>query len=23
LWTRDYAGVYEAIRGFDWSQDAK
>ncbi|XP_048594547.1 COP9 signalosome complex subunit 8-like [Brassica napus] len=23
LWTRDYAGVHEAIRGFDWSQDAK
>ncbi|CAN6899724.1 unnamed protein product [Brassica oleracea] len=23
LWTRDYAGVYEAIRGFDWIQDAK
>ncbi|KAL4282420.1 hypothetical protein GQ457_03G021750 [Hibiscus cannabinus] len=19
LWTRDYAGVYEAIRGFDWT----
>ncbi|KAF8077254.1 hypothetical protein N665_1053s0010 [Sinapis alba] len=23
LWTNDYAAVYEAIRGFDWSQDAK
>ncbi|KAF8111793.1 hypothetical protein N665_0072s0007 [Sinapis alba] len=23
LWTIDYAAVYEAIRGFDWSQDAK
>ncbi|GAV67363.1 PCI_Csn8 domain-containing protein [Cephalotus follicularis] len=22
LWTHDYAGVYEAIRGFDWSQEA-
>lgn len=21
LWMRDYAGVYEAIRGFDWSQE--
>ncbi|WCJ18452.1 COP9 signalosome complex subunit 8 [Euphorbia peplus] len=21
LWTRDYPGVYEAIRGFDWSQE--
>ncbi|XP_057976726.1 COP9 signalosome complex subunit 8 isoform X2 [Malania oleifera] len=21
LWTRDYAGVHEAIRGFDWSQE--
>ncbi|KAJ4823723.1 hypothetical protein Tsubulata_016967 [Turnera subulata] len=21
VWTRDYAGVHEAIRGFDWSQD--
>lgn len=21
LWLRDYAGVHEAIRGFDWSQD--
>ncbi|XVF52530.1 hypothetical protein PTKIN_Ptkin05aG0025800 [Pterospermum kingtungense] len=20
LWTRDYAGVFEAIRGFDWTQ---
>ncbi|XP_010260990.1 PREDICTED: COP9 signalosome complex subunit 8 [Nelumbo nucifera] len=23
LWTRDYAGVYEAIRGFDWSEEAR
>ncbi|KAI9176420.1 hypothetical protein LWI28_002556 [Acer negundo] len=23
LWTRDYAGVYEAIRGFEWSQEAQ
>ncbi|ESR45538.1 hypothetical protein CICLE_v10002548mg [Citrus x clementina] len=23
LWTRDYAGVYDAIRGFDWSQEAQ
>ncbi|XWS49166.1 hypothetical protein CRYUN_Cryun13aG0140400 [Craigia yunnanensis] len=23
LWTRDYAGVYEAIRGFDWTQETK
>ncbi|KAF5731976.1 COP9 signalosome complex subunit 8-like [Tripterygium wilfordii] len=23
LWTRDYAGVYEAIRGFSWSPDAQ
>uniref|UniRef100_M4EVC7 CSN8/PSMD8/EIF3K domain-containing protein n=1 Tax=Brassica campestris TaxID=3711 RepID=M4EVC7_BRACM len=23
LWTRDYAGVYEAIRGYDWSPEAK
>ncbi|KAJ9174581.1 hypothetical protein P3X46_013216 [Hevea brasiliensis] len=23
LWTRDYAGVYEAIRGFDWSQETR
>ncbi|KAJ8756186.1 hypothetical protein K2173_024733 [Erythroxylum novogranatense] len=23
LWTRDYAGVHEAINGFDWSQDTK
>ncbi|KAI9087224.1 hypothetical protein K1719_030859 [Acacia pycnantha] len=21
LWTRDYGGVHEAIRGFDWSQE--
>lgn len=21
LWTRDYAGVYNAIRGFDWSAE--
>ncbi|KAI4367459.1 hypothetical protein MLD38_023195 [Melastoma candidum] len=21
LWTQDYAGVYEAIRGFDWSPE--
>ncbi|XP_042435416.1 COP9 signalosome complex subunit 8-like [Zingiber officinale] len=21
LWTRDYAGVYDAIRGFDWSAE--
>ncbi|XP_065872425.1 COP9 signalosome complex subunit 8 [Euphorbia lathyris] len=21
LWTRDYAGVHEAIHGFDWSQE--
>ncbi|KAM7250512.1 hypothetical protein ACFE04_022395 [Oxalis oulophora] len=23
LWTRDYAGVYEAICGFDWSPEVK
>ncbi|KAJ9158666.1 hypothetical protein P3X46_024230 [Hevea brasiliensis] len=23
LWTRDYAGVHEAIRGFDWSQETR
>ncbi|KAJ0011140.1 hypothetical protein Pint_32919 [Pistacia integerrima] len=23
LWTRDYAGVYEAIRSFQWSQEAQ
>ncbi|XP_039029355.1 COP9 signalosome complex subunit 8-like [Hibiscus syriacus] len=23
LWTRDYAGVYEAIRGFDWTQQTR
>ncbi|KAK6935083.1 CSN8/PSMD8/EIF3K [Dillenia turbinata] len=23
LWTRDYAGVYDAIRGFDWSQQVQ
>ncbi|KAL0725808.1 hypothetical protein Bca4012_040407 [Brassica carinata] len=23
LWTRDYAGVYEAVRGYDWSPEAK
>ncbi|XVF13481.1 hypothetical protein REPUB_Repub08aG0211400 [Reevesia pubescens] len=23
LWTRDYAGVYEAIRGFDWTPDTQ
>ncbi|KAH7575676.1 hypothetical protein ACOSP7_004480 [Xanthoceras sorbifolium] len=23
LWTRDYAGVYEAIRGFEWSEEAQ
>ncbi|OVA01453.1 hypothetical protein BVC80_509g24 [Macleaya cordata] len=23
LWMRDYAGVYEAIRGFDWSPEAQ
>ncbi|XP_044491105.1 COP9 signalosome complex subunit 8 [Mangifera indica] len=23
LWTRDYAGVYESIRGFQWSQEAQ
>ncbi|KAJ4964726.1 hypothetical protein NE237_016575 [Protea cynaroides] len=23
LWTRDYAGVYEAIRGFEWSPEAQ
>ncbi|KAB2039170.1 hypothetical protein ES319_D03G195200v1 [Gossypium barbadense] len=23
LWTRDYAGVYEAIRGFDWTQQTQ
>ncbi|KAE8724136.1 COP9 signalosome complex subunit 8 [Hibiscus syriacus] len=23
LWTRDYVGVYEAIRGFDWTQQTK
>ncbi|XWS49661.1 hypothetical protein CRYUN_Cryun12cG0022500 [Craigia yunnanensis] len=23
LWTRDYAGVYEAIRGFDWTQETQ
>ncbi|XVE65174.1 hypothetical protein DITRI_Ditri07aG0159800 [Diplodiscus trichospermus] len=23
LWTRDYAGVYEAIRGFVWSQETQ
>lgn len=22
LWTRDYAGVYGAIRGYDWSHEA-
>ncbi|XP_042493108.1 COP9 signalosome complex subunit 8 [Macadamia integrifolia] len=22
LWTRDYSGVYEAIRGFEWSPEA-
>jgi len=21
LWLRDYAGVHEAIRGFDWTQE--
>lgn len=23
LWTRDYGGVHEAIRGFDWSQEVE
>ncbi|KAH7518189.1 COP9 signalosome complex subunit 8 [Ziziphus jujuba] len=23
LWMRDYRGVYEAIRGFDWSQETQ
>ncbi|GLT49519.1 hypothetical protein SLA2020_230710 [Shorea laevis] len=23
LWVRDYAGVHEALRGFDWSQEAQ
>lgn len=23
LWTRDYAGVYGAIQGYEWSQEAK
>ncbi|XWS38649.1 hypothetical protein CRYUN_Cryun19dG0148900 [Craigia yunnanensis] len=23
LWKRDYAGVYEAIRGFDWAQETQ
>lgn len=23
LWMRDYRGVYEAIGGFDWSQEAQ
>ncbi|KAL6180538.1 hypothetical protein ACLB2K_047200 [Fragaria x ananassa] len=23
LWVRDYVGVYEAIRGFNWSQEAE
>ncbi|KAH1115723.1 hypothetical protein J1N35_009101 [Gossypium stocksii] len=23
LWQRDYAGVYEAIRGFDWTQQTQ
>ncbi|GMI63955.1 CONSTITUTIVE PHOTOMORPHOGENIC 9, FUSCA 7, EMBRYO DEFECTIVE 143, COP9 SIGNALOSOME SUBUNIT 8 [Hibiscus trionum] len=23
LWTRDYAGVYEAIRGLDWTQQTQ
>lgn len=23
LWTRDYAGVHEAVWGFDWSQEAR
>ncbi|KAI6701690.1 hypothetical protein NL676_016014 [Syzygium grande] len=23
LWTRDYAAVHEAIRGFDWSQEVR
>ena len=23
LWTRDYAAVHEAIRGFEWSQEAQ
>ncbi|PKI46003.1 hypothetical protein CRG98_033643 [Punica granatum] len=23
LWTRDYAGVHEAVRGFDWSQETQ
>lgn len=23
LWVRDYGGVYEAIRGYDWSQEAQ
>ncbi|OMP05415.1 COP9 signalosome, subunit CSN8 [Corchorus capsularis] len=23
LWTRDYAGVYEAILGFDWTQETQ
>ncbi|XP_050377211.1 COP9 signalosome complex subunit 8 [Argentina anserina] len=23
LWVRDHGGVYEAIRGFDWSQEAQ
>ncbi|KAK4563651.1 hypothetical protein RGQ29_005985 [Quercus rubra] len=23
LWTRDYGGVHEAIRGFDWSDEVQ
>lgn len=23
LWMRDYAGVHEAIRGFNWSQEVR
>ena len=23
LWMRDYGGVHEAIRGFDWSQEVQ
>ena len=23
LWTRDYGGGHEAIRGFDWSQEVQ
>ena len=23
LWMRDYAGVHEAIRGFNWSPDTR